>query len=31
MKLETQIFLLDVTKPGAIREYQIERRYSDFV
>lgn len=31
MKLETQIFILDVKKPGSVREYQIERRYSDFV
>lgn len=31
MKMETQIFVLDVSRPGALRDYQVERRYSDFV
>lgn len=31
MKIETQIFILEVSKPGPEKDYQIERRYSDFV
>lgn len=31
MKLETQVFLLEVFKSGGLKDYQIERRYSEFV
>jgi hypothetical protein len=30
MRLETQLFILDITKQGMLKDYQIERRYSDF-
>lgn len=31
MKMQTQIYIIDVNNPNTRSEYQIQRRFSDFV